>query len=215
MATDYPMTGESSPGQHDGELERTTTIVLAEFTGLRGESATRINILVTLMIANLTILGIILGIALTPKGDVKVILLIPLVAPCLGLLIIDTFRNLDYISEYICKIIRPQLRIPSPLNSEGTAVFDWERWITTQQYTFVHAIPFQFVLVVEFLAPPIAALIYTIIHFQSPHEQLTAFQWGLWGTGAFLTGVLIISAIVYGGFSLFHPGGSKNVRLKG
>jgi hypothetical protein len=215
MVRDYPMTDEGSPAKYDGELERTTTIVLAEFAGIRGEIATRINILVTLMIANLTILGIILGIALTPKGSVKVVLLIPLVAPCLGLLIIDTYRNLDYMAAYICKVIRPHLQITSRLEFNGMKVFDWERWVTKNQYTFVHAVPFQFVMVVEFLAPPIAALIYIIIHFQSSHMQLSAFQWGLWGTGAFLTSVLIIFAVVYAYFSLFNPQGSKTIRSKG
>lgn len=208
------MTAEGSTGQHDGELGRTTTIVLAEFAGLRGEIATRINILVTLMIANLTILGVILGIALTPKGSTKVLLLIPLVAPCLGLLIIDTFRNLDFLSEYICEVIRPQLRITSSHTFKGMDVFEWERWVTQHQYTRVHAIPFQFVLVVEFLAPPIATLIYTITHFQSPGVQLSALQWGLWWTGAVLTGILIIFAVVYACYSLLNPEGSKEVRLR-
>lgn len=204
-----------SSTQRSGELERTTTIVLAEFAGLRGEIATRINILVTLMIANLTILGVILGIALTPNGNTKVLLLIPLVAPCLGLLIIDTFRNLDYLSEYICAVIRPQLQITSQAEFKGMSVFNWEKWVTKHQYTRVHAIPFQFVLVVEFLAPPIVTLIYAIIHFQSPQVQLSAMQWGLWWTGAVLTGVLMIFAFVYAVFSLSNPDGSMNVRLRG
>src|SRR5260370_1234290 len=121
------MTGDDSSDQHDGELARTTTIVLAEFTGLRSEIATRVSIQATLIFGNLTVLGVVFGIALSHPGNTDVLLLLPIVTPCIGIIVIDSFRNLDILGRYISRVIRPQLQIKSQLKFEGMEVFDWER----------------------------------------------------------------------------------------
>ena len=206
------MTGDGSSSQHDGELARITTIVLAEFAGLYSEKATRISILYTLILGNLTVLGVVLAIALSRSGNMNVLLLIPLVTPCIELLVIDGFRNLGLLDRYISRVIRPQLQIKSQLKFEDIEVFEWERWLTKHQFTLGLAIPFQFVLAAEFLAPPIAALIFTInYYFQHPQVQFSALQRGLWVTGAVLTGVSIIFAALYARYPLWHRQGSKNI----
>jgi hypothetical protein len=98
------MTGDHSSDQHDRELARTTTIVVAEFAGLRGEIATRISLLVTLILGNLTVLGVVFGIALSHPGNTNVLLLLPLVTPCIGILVIDSYRNLDLLGRYTYRL---------------------------------------------------------------------------------------------------------------
>jgi hypothetical protein len=63
------MPDNRSEDQHDPD-ERIRTIVLAEFSGLRGEIATRVNLLATMIIANLTVLGVVFGIALNSGNTI-------------------------------------------------------------------------------------------------------------------------------------------------
>jgi len=208
------MSGNDGRGQQDTELARTTTIVLAEFAGLRSEIAVRISILITLMLGNLTVVGVVFGIALSRPGNTSVLLLLPLVTPCVGILFIDTFRNLGFLGRYIATVIRPQLQIRSLLKPEGMRVFDWERWAARHQFTLGIAGPFIFVAAAEFLGPPIAVLAYAInYHLQHPHVQVSTIQLAVWWAGVVLTGLPMLFAIVYGGYSAFHPQGSRKIRL--
>lgn len=203
------MTGDDSADQYDRELARTTTIVLAEFAGLRSEIATRINILVTLILGNLTVLGVVLGIALSRSGNTGVLLLLPIVTPCIGLLVIDSFRNADFLGRYISEVIRPQLQIKSQISN--MEVFDWERTGTEHAFTVWVAGPFQLVLGLEFLGPPIAVLIYAIQHhLNHPYVQVSTLQRWLWWTGMVLTGVLIPYAVIYGASSVRRVRGGKS-----
>jgi hypothetical protein len=207
------MTADDSSRQHDGELARTTTIVLAEFGGLRSEIATRISLLVTLILGNLSVLGVVLGIALSHPGNLNVLLLLPLVTPCIGMLVIDSFRNLDMLGRYIYGVIRPQLQIKSQLKFEGAELFDWERRASKHHFTPWVGGLFQLVLSLEFLGPPIAVLVYAInYHLQHSHVQVSTLQRWLWWTGAVLTGVLILYAVGYGSYSAWHSRGSKKMR---
>lgn len=201
------MTDGDSSDQQARDLTRTTSIVLAEFAGLRAEIATRITILVTLILGNLTVLGVIFGIALNHTGDASILLLLPLITPCIGILVIDSFRNLDLLGRYIYRVIRPQLKI------EGTELFHWELWINKHQLAVWFAGPFQLVLFLEFFGPPIAALIYTIqYHFDHPRVRINTLQVGLWWAGAALTGSLLLYAVSLLAFSMWHSQGSKKIR---
>ncbi len=207
------MPGNDSSAQYDRELMRTTTIVLAEFAGLRSEIATRISLLITLILGNLTVLGIVLGIALSHPGNTNVLLLLPIVTPCIGILVIDSFRNTDVLGRYIYTVIRPQLQIKSQLKFDGVDMFEWERWINKHQVTLLLAGPFQFVLFLEFLGPPIGVLVYAVqYHLYHPHVQVSTLQGLLWWTGAVLTGVLIPYAIGYLTYSIWHPMGLRKIR---
>ena len=86
-------------------------------------------LLVTLILGNLTVLGVVFGIALSHPGNTNVLLLLPLVTPCIGILVIDSYRNLDLLGRYTYRVIRPQLQIKSQLKIDGVEVFDWEQWI--------------------------------------------------------------------------------------
>jgi len=207
------MPGDYSPDQHDPDPARTTTIVLAEFAGLRGEIATRINLQVTLMLGNLTVLGVVLGIALSRPDNRSILLLLPLVTRCIGVLVIDSFRNLDMLGQYIHRFIRPHLRITSQREIEGVEVFGWERWISEHHFMPWLFVPYQFVLFFGFLGPPIAVLIYAIqYHRHHPHVQVSTLQRWLWWAGAVLTGILILYALGYGVYAFWSSKGSKKIR---
>jgi hypothetical protein len=210
------MSGNDGSAEYDRELARMTTIVLAEFAALRSEMVTRITQLMTLILGNLTVLGILFGMALSHPGNANVLLLLPIVTPCIGMLVIDSFRNCDILSRYIYKILRPQLHIRSRLKIDGVEMFEWERWVSKRQLTPWFAGPFQFVLLLEFAGPPIAVLSYTIqYHFRHPHMQVSTLQSSLWLAGAVLTGALIPYAIGYLTYSIWHPRGSKKLRESG
>jgi hypothetical protein len=213
------MPGDDGSDQHARDLARTTTIVLAEFAALRSEITTRITLQVTLILGNLTVLGVVLGIALSQPGNTNVpgstnvptnrnlLLLLPLVTPCIGVLVLDQFRNMDILGRYIVEFIRPKLEI------DDVEVFSWERWIATYHFTPLFWGPYQFVLFLEFFGPPIAVLIYAIqYHLHHPQVQVSTLQRSLWWTGAVLTGVLISYAVGYGIYSVWHPRGSRKTR---
>jgi hypothetical protein len=193
----HPMT--CGTDHRDREVERTTTILLAEFAARRSEIDTRANVLVSLILGNLTVLGVVLGIALSQSGNKNVLLLLPIVTPCIGLLVIDTFRNVDFLNKYIRTVIRPGLSI----NDEK--LFDWERQSANFGFRLWLAGPFQLVLWLEFLGPPIAVLIYTMQHhLRYPY---------VWWTGAVLTVILLSCALGYGGYSLFSKHGTRRTLL--
>lgn len=207
------MPGDDSSDQHDPDPMRTTSIVLAEFAGLRGEVATRINLQVTIILGNLTVLGVVLGIALSRPENRSILLLLPIVTPCIGLLVIDSFRNLDMLGQYIHRFIRPHLRITSQREIDGVEVFGWERWINEHHVMPWLFLPYQVVLFLEFLGPPIAVLIAAIqYHLHHRLEPVSALQVGLWWAGVVLTGGLIPYALGYGAYAFCNPKGSRKIR---
>jgi hypothetical protein len=210
------MSSNDGSAEYDRELARMTTIVLAEFAGLRSEIVTRINLLVALILGNLTVLGIVFGMALGHPDNANVLLLLPIVTPCIGILVIDSFRNCDILSRYIYKVLRPQLHIRSRLKIDGVEIFEWERWVSERQLTLRFAGPFQFVLLLEFIGPPVAVLSYAIQYYlRHPHMQVNTLQSALWWAGAVLTGALIPYAVGYLTYSIWHPRGSKKLRESG
>jgi hypothetical protein len=208
----HSIASDGGSDHQDRDRERATTIVLAEFAGLRGEITTRINLQVTLMLGNLTIVGVVLGIALSQPSNRGILLILPLVTPCIGVLVIDSFRNLDLLGRYIKGYIRPQLDIPAQDEVESE-LFDWERWISRQHFNPSLWVPYQFVLFLEFLGPPIAVLISAIqYHRYHPQEPVSGLQRWLWWMGTVLTCSLAIYAISYGIYALRGPQGSKKIR---
>lgn len=198
------MSSKDGLDQYDRELDRTTTIVLAEFAGLRGEIATRINLQATLILGNLTVLGVILGIALSHPGNknvptsANILLLLPLVTPFIGMHAVDGYRSLDILGKYIHRVIRPQLQIESHIEVESAEVFGWERWIDAHRFTMLWLeAPLQLVVwlgfFLEFLGAPIAVLIVAVqYHLHHPHMQVSTLQVLVWWMGAILTGLLIL-----------------------
>jgi hypothetical protein len=165
------------------------------------------------MLGNLTVVGVVFGIALSQPGNTNVLLLLPLVTPCIGILVIDSYRNFDLLGRYTYTVLRPQLQVGSELKADGVGLFEWERWVNERQFTLWFAGPFLLVLFVEFLGPPIAVLIYALQHhLHHPHVQVTTLQAWLWWTGAILTGFLLLYAAGYLAYSIWHSQGSKKTR---
>ena len=139
------MPDNRSEDQHDPD-ERIRTIVLAEFSGLRGEIATRVNLLATMIIANLTVLGVVFGIALN-SGNTSVLLVLPFITPSLGVMYIDQQRNLIFLGNYIRERIYRQLQIDDP------KVFGWGPYIRKRQFSFSLSAPYLSAMFVQFLIP--------------------------------------------------------------
>jgi hypothetical protein len=211
---DNPMPGNNNSDQHDPDPGRTTTIVLAEFAGLRGEIATRVNLLVTLILGNLTVLGVVFGIALSRSGNTKILLVLPLVTPSIGLLYLDQSRELENFGVYISKHIRPQLKIPPQLKVNDVEAFGWESWIVKRQSNPWIASPYLIALVLQFLGPPIAVLVYGYPYRPHPLVAVSALQIWLWWTGAVLTSGLIFYAIIFGIHALRNPRSKVRTELQ-
>jgi hypothetical protein len=208
---DHPMPDDDSSAQDDKDLVRTTSIVLAEFAGLRSEIATRVNLQFTLILGNLTVLGVVLGIGLSRPDNKSILLLLPIVTPCIGLLVIDQYRLLSILSQYIYTVVRPQLHITSRAN--GVEVFAWEQWIMGQLFDPWLFIPPQLVLALEFFGPSVGVLIAAWqYHLHHPQEQVTALQQWLWWGGTILTIGLFLYALAYGTYSYWHPRGVRRSR---
>ena len=112
------MPGNNDSDQHDPDPGRTTTIVLAEFAGLRSEIATRVNLLVTVILGNLTVLGVVFGIALGRSGNTHILLVLALVTPSIGLLYLDQSRELENLGVCMTNISARSSR--SPRSSRST-----------------------------------------------------------------------------------------------
>jgi hypothetical protein len=175
--------------EEEDDLGRTTTIVLTEFSGLRSEIATRVNLLATMIIANLTVLGVVFGIALNRSGNTSVLLVLLFVTPSLGLMYIDQQRNLVFLGDYIREHIRQHLQIDDP------EVFGWESYIRKRQFSLWLAAPYLSAVFIQFLIPPIAVLIYA---WSSRSQVLVnTLQRGLWLVGAVITCGSTIYAVRY------------------
>src|SRR5438094_227548 len=82
---------------------------LAEFSVLRDEIANRSSAQHTLIGLNLTAIGGIGGFVLSSHADVRLLLLLPMLSPALGLLFFDHAINIKKIGTYIDKVLRPAL----------------------------------------------------------------------------------------------------------
>jgi hypothetical protein len=190
--------------EHEGDLARRTTIVLAEFSALRSEVATRISLLYSLLLGYFTVVGVILGITFSRPSNKAMFLLIPIVTGFIGILVIDMYINLDTLGGYIYRVIRPQLQIKSVSKVEDMSVFDWERWAAKHQFTGLAAFP-QLALVLEFFAVPLAILTYAFVyHLQHPHVQVTTLQLLLWSAGAAMTTAQVLFAVAFSVRSIFR-----------
>jgi hypothetical protein len=197
----------NSPQDDPKELSRITTIVLAEFGGLRGEISTRVNLLATMILVNLTVLGVVFGIALNKPENIWVLLILPIVTPLIGLLYLDQARVLSYFSSYIAGHILPKLEL------KDAPVFRWEPWIVRLQSRPTLALPYVFSLFVQFLGPPIAVLLYANPDNPPPESVESSLnladslQQKLWWAGAVLTSIMALYAISYGIYSAVNQRG--------
>lgn len=179
---DLPKDADDVPAESRADLPPDPSAVLsaalAEFNKLRDEIANRSNSLWTLMGLNATICTTVAGFVLAQKADPRLLLVLPLLTPALGLLVIDHAANITNIGEYVNSEIRPLVlavsREPRLLAYEEF-VNRWETRPVRRMLAF--GLP----LVLLFSVVPVYALVLTAPLLGSPA------LWMLWLTGLAVT----------------------------
>lgn len=143
---------------------------LAEFEALRKEIENRSNAQHQLITLNLTAIGTFLGFVLSSRADLKLLLLLPILAPAIGLLYLDHAVVIGLMGSYI----------------QNTFGYNWEKTIRTRERDvpsrfLVFGIP----IILIFGGIPIGALIasYSVL--------AEAWTWALWILGASLVFVFL------------------------
>jgi hypothetical protein len=82
-------------------------VTLAEFSVLRAEISKRSEAQNSLISLNITALGTVGGFVLSQRADLKLLLLLPILSPVLGILYLDHGTNIANIGRYIDERIKP------------------------------------------------------------------------------------------------------------
>lgn len=154
------------------------TAALAEFGKLRDEIAGRSTQLWTLLGLNATASSAVAGFVLAQKADPRLLLLLPLLTPSLGLLVIDHATNIGNIGDYIRTVLKPLIQ-------EATGeprLFCYEEWVDRWETRGVRrALAFGLPLVLLFSVVPVYSLALTVPHLDDP------WTWALWVIGLAMT----------------------------
>ena len=86
------------------------TVTLAEYSALRAEIVAHSNSQATLLGVALTAIGVVVGIVLSGKAGREVLLVIPILAPALGLAFVGQMRHLSLLGLYIRGALWPVLQ---------------------------------------------------------------------------------------------------------
>jgi hypothetical protein len=85
----------------DEDPESLQRMALSEFSALRNEIGSRSTAQHTLINLSITAIGAVVGFALAQKGELSLLLLLPILSPSLGMLYIDHAINIKHIGYYI------------------------------------------------------------------------------------------------------------------
>ncbi len=171
---------EAEPQYDKAVAER---VALAEFGKLRDEISGRSTAAWTLVGLNATASSALAGFVLSSKADPRLLLLLPLLTPCLGLLFIDHATNIGRIGDYINTVLKPLLR---RISGEDK-LLSYEEWVDNFETNKLRRIvPFGLPLVLFFNIAPVTAPVYTASRIDSP------WPWVLWALGGATTLVEIV-----------------------
>jgi hypothetical protein len=163
--------------------ERVTQVALAEFGKLRDEIAGRSTAAWTLVGLSITASATVAGFVLAQKADPRVLLVLPLLTPSLGLLFLDHAANIGRIGEYINTVLKPLLR-----DAAGDQrLLSYEEWVDDYETrSLERLLPFGIPLVLAFTMVPVGALVYLAARIDE------VWSWILWVIGALLTTVQVV-----------------------
>jgi hypothetical protein len=160
------------------------TIATQEYDALRTEIFSRSSAQHTLLNLNITAIGVILGVVLTNRANLIVLLAVPVVATSFGLLYFDHAGAIERIGVYVRYVLRPNIvdRTGDPSNLA---------WDTFAAKAFrskrLSVIAFAAPVFVIFIGSPAAASIAVIPAISQ------AWQWVLWALGLLAELVLCVS----------------------
>jgi hypothetical protein len=122
--TDAPL--NRATVEHES-AELALNALIAELTALRGEITSRISSQLTLILGAGTIVGAIVGIVVSQKGNVALLSIVPLVTSVLGFVHTDNTRFINYAAKYIRDALWPMI---AELSGYGARLPSWERTVS-------------------------------------------------------------------------------------
>jgi hypothetical protein len=171
----------------DEDPEALQRMALSEFSALRNEIGSRSSAQHTLINISVTAIGAVGGLALAQKGDLSLLLLLPILSPSIGMLYLDHAINIMNIGNYINDQLKPILR----LMRYEEAVRSYE------QRRLLRVLPYGLPIFIIFAGVPIGSLIVTFPIIQERQATGTwMLMWMLWSIG-------LILVLVYLSFWLY------------
>jgi hypothetical protein len=110
-----------------GSAELALEALIAEFTSLRNEITSRIGSQLTLILGAGTIVGAIIGIVVSQKGNAALLSIVPLVTGVLGFVHTDNTRFINYAAKYIRDELWPTV---AALTGYAEQLPSWERTVS-------------------------------------------------------------------------------------
>jgi hypothetical protein len=167
------------PAQHDRAA--VVQVSIAEFNKLRDEIGARSGSAWTLLGLNATVSSTVAGFVLAQKANPLALLLLPLLAPSLGLLFIDHATNIGNIGTYINTVLKPLLREAA----DDERLLSYEEWVDNfERQPVRRLLPFGIPLVLLFNAVPIGSLV-----FSASRLDDLWWAWVLWTIGLAATAI--------------------------
>jgi hypothetical protein len=167
----------------DEDPESLQRMALSEFSALRNEIGSRSTAHHTLINLSITAIGAIIGFALAQKGDLSLLLLLPILSPSLGMLYLDHAINVMNIGNYINNKLKPILRF-----------MQYEEVVRSyEQRRLLRVLPYGLPIFIIFAGVPIGSLTVTFPILQKRQET---GMWMLWSIG-------LILVLVYLSFWLY------------
>jgi hypothetical protein len=158
-------------------------VAVAEFGKLRDEITGRSTSAWTLVGLSITGSAAVAGFVLGDRADPRLLLLLPLLTPALGMLFLDHAANIGRIGEYINTVIKPVLR-------EATGeprLLGYEEWVDEfEEQGLERLLPFGIPLVLAFTIVPVASLAYLAPRLDD------AWSWALWVVGLIATATQVV-----------------------
>lgn len=152
-------------------------VVLAEFEALRGEITDRASAAYTLLNLNITATAAVAGFVLSDKADPRLLLILPLLSPALGMLFIDHSYNITNLGNYINKRLRPL----ATAAAGDSRLLGYEEFVDKyEQNKLLRFLPLGFPLMLLFAGFPCAALVFSVIKLEH------AWAWTLWAAGVLM-----------------------------
>jgi hypothetical protein len=172
-------------GEDPESLQR---MALSEFSALRSEIGSRSTAQHTLINLSITAIGAVVGFALAQKGDLWLLLLLPILSPSLGMLYLDHAINIMNIGNYINNQLKPTLRL-----------MRYEEVVRShERRRLLRVLPYGLPIFIIFAGVPIGSLIVTLsVLLKEPETEMWMLgMWTLWSIG-------LILVLVYLSFWLY------------
>lgn len=103
-----PPAGSTGEALSDAQ-KQVATALLAQFTALRAEIQNRSTFQTTIVSLNITAIGVISGFFFAQHADPRVMFIIPVLSPILGMMYVDHDVNIGNIGRFIQTAIMPEL----------------------------------------------------------------------------------------------------------